>query len=204
MYQGVVNNSCSLLCSFVFTATTRSLCNPRAGRADTIFSIWDEVVVVVAIVIATTPFFTRSSKWMVYYLVSSSWLLIKLVFRLAPATTADDWGSSRRRHLVNLAEAFGRKIVNLFKLRISHTNSTTAVLFGSTTTNTTAPAPYVPSTVHTSTMVDDGGSSRKRQTGKWFLYIYQFLRFIQPTNLLLLRKSTYIQFAQQGCKIWEK
>ena len=201
MYQGVVNNSCSLLCSFVFTATTRSLCNPRAGRADTIFSIWDEVVVV-AIVIATTPFFTRSSKWMVYYLVSSSWLLIKLVFRLAPATTADDWGS-RRRHLVNLAEAFGRKIVNLFKLRISHTNSTTAVLFGSTTTNTTAPAPYVPSTVHTSTMVDDGGSSRKRQTGKWFLYIYQFLRFIQPTNLLL-QKSTYIEFAQLGCKIWEK
>ena len=202
MYQGVVNNSCSLLCSFVFTATTRSLCNPRAGRADTIFSIWDEVVVV-AIVIATTPFFTRSSKWMVYYLVSSSWLLIKLVFRLAPATTADDWGGSRRRHLVNLAEAFGRKIVNLFKLRISHTNSTTSVVFGSNTTNTTAPAPYVQSTVHTSTMVDDGGSSRKRQTGKWFLYIYQFLRFIQPTNLLL-RKSTYIQFAQQGCKIWEK
>ena len=103
---------------------------------------WSSIVVV-AIVIATTPFFTRSSKWMVYYLVSSSWLLIKLVFRLAPATTADDWGGSRRRHLVNLAEAFGRKIVNLFKLRISHTNSTTSVVFGSNTTNTTAPAPYV-------------------------------------------------------------
>ena len=149
---------------------------------------WSSVVVV-AIVIATTPFFTRSSKWMVYYLVSSSWLLIKLVFRLAPATTADDWGGSRRRHLVNLAEAFGRKIVNLFKLRISHTNSTTAVLFGSTTTNTTVPATYVPSTVHTSTMVDDGGSSRKRQTGKWFLYIYQFLRFIQPTFFRYLLKT---------------